>query len=193
MRGNVVTLVGNLGADPDYRRIDAGTEVTNLRVGCTERRQDRSTGEWVDGATSWWRVSCWRGLAANTAASLRKGDRVVVTGTVRVEHWEREGRSGTSLEVVADAVGHDLAWGRSRFERVVRSQSLPLPAPPAAEVAASFGGTVDEHGVLTGGEGFGHGYVDGPDGLDEPDEAPGRDAEDGSDLATASDLERALA
>ena len=168
---NVVTLVGNLGADPDYRRTDAGAEVTNFRVGCTERRQDRSTGEWVDGATSWWRVSCWRGLAANTAASLRKGDRVVVTGVVRVEHWEREGRSGTSLEVVADAVGHDLAWGRSRFERVVRSQSLPLPSPPAEEVAASLGGSVDEHGVLTGGQGLAAAYEDLPEVAEEAEEA----------------------
>ena len=136
MRSNVVTLVGNLGADPDHRQLDTGGEVTNLRVGCTERRQDRTTGEWVDGATSWWRVSCWRALAANTAASLRKGDRVVVTGTVRVQQWERDGRSGTSLEVVADAVGHDLTWGRSRFERVVRSTSLPLPEVPGAAGAA---------------------------------------------------------
>ena len=156
MRSNVVTLVGNLGADPDHRQLDTGGEVTNLRVGCTERRQDRSTGEWVDGATSWWRVSCWRALAANTAASLRKGDRVVVSGTVRVQQWERDGRSGTSLEVVADAVGHDLTWGRSRFERVVRSQSLPLPGGPASgeaaeDVAASLGQVVDEHGVLTAG------------------------------------------
>lgn len=160
MRGNVVTLVGNLGADPDYRRTDGGTEIANFRVGCTERRQDRSSGEWADGPTSWWRVACFRGLAANAAASLRRGDRVVVTGTVRVQQWERDGRSGTSLEVVADAVGHDLAWGTSRFERVVRTQRLPLPepAPPAEEVAASLGGHVDEHGVLTD-----DGPGDGPD------------------------------
>jgi single-strand DNA-binding protein len=124
---NTVVVVGNLAADPEYRRLDNEVEVANFRVGSTKRRFDRESGTWVDGQTSWWRVSCWRGLAANTAASLRKGDRVVVVGRVRTSLWEKDGRTGTSLEIDADAVGHDLAYGTSRFERVVRSEKLPLP------------------------------------------------------------------
>jgi len=195
MRSNVVTLVGNLGADPVYRRFDTGTEVTNLRVACTERRLDRSSGQWVDGATSWWSVSCWRSLAANTAASLRRGDRVVVTGVVKAKQWERDGRTGTSLEVDAEAVGHDLAWGRSRFERVVRSQELPLPGTPAAdpgddagdgagaeEVAASLGQHVDEHGVLTGADDFAHAYEDADTSADED---AGEHADEGADRVPA--------
>lgn len=129
MLDNTVVVVGNLGADPEYRRLDNGAEVTNFRVGSTRRRFDRATGGWVDGPTSWWRVSCWRGLAANAAASLRCGDRVVVVGRVRTASWETEdGRSGTSVEVEADALGHDLAWGTSTFQRVVRSERLDLPS-----------------------------------------------------------------
>ena len=126
MQDNTVVVVGNLGADPEHRRLDNGAEVTNFRVGSTPRRFDRTTSTWSDGPTSWWRISCWRGLAANTAHSLRKGDRVVVVGRVRTSSWETEERSGTSVEVDADAVGHDLAWGTSTFQRVVRSERVEL-------------------------------------------------------------------
>jgi single-strand DNA-binding protein len=144
---NTVVVVGNLAADPDYRRLDNNAEVTNFRVGSTRRRFDKEAGGWVDAETSWWRVSCWRGLAANAAASLRKGDRVVVVGRVRTSYWEKEdGRSGTSLEVEADAVGHDLAWGTSRFTRVVRSERLDLPTLDDAET----GLRVDANGVVVG-------------------------------------------
>ncbi|MFC5999191.1 single-stranded DNA-binding protein [Quadrisphaera sp. GCM10027208] len=128
MLDNTVVIVGNLGANPEYRRLDNGIEVANFRVGSTRRRYDRATGQWVDGPTSWWRVTCWRGLAANVAHSLRRGERVVVVGRPQVVPWETEdGRSGTSVEVEAQAVGHDLAWGTSTFERVVRSERLDLP------------------------------------------------------------------
>lgn len=144
MLENTVVVVGNLGADPDYRRLDNGAEVTNFRVGSTRRRFDRGTGTWVDGPTSWWRVSCWRGLAANTAQSLRRGDRVVVVGRVRTASWETEdGRSGTSVEIEADAVGHDLAWGTSTFQRVVRSERLDLPANGVADPEEGVGATAD--------------------------------------------------
>lgn len=156
MLDNTVIVVGNLAADPEYRRLDNDVEVTNFRVGSTKRRFDKATSAWVDGQTSWWRVSCWRGLAANTAASLRRGDRVVVVGRVRTTSWEKEdGRSGTTVEVEADAVGHDLAWGTSTFQRVVRSERLELPTVADAET----GLRVDADGVVL-------------DDLVDPDEEP---------------------
>jgi len=146
---NTAIVVGNLAADPEYRRLDNNAEVTNFRVGSTRRRFDKDSGTWVDLETSWWRVSCWRGLAANTAASLRKGDRVIVVGRVRTNFWEKEdGRSGTSVGIEADAVGHDLAWGTSRFQRIVRSERLELPTVEDPET----GLRVDADGVVIGGE-----------------------------------------
>lgn len=144
MQDNTVVLVGNMAADPDYRRLDNGAEVTNFRIGSTKRRYDKDANAWVDGQTSWWRVSCWRGLAGNAAASLRKGDRVVVVGRVRTTTWEKDGRSGTSVEVEADAVGHDLAWGTSTFHRVVRSERLDLPTVQDPETGLH----VDANGEL---------------------------------------------
>jgi single-strand DNA-binding protein len=152
---NTVVIVGNLGANPEYRRLDNGIEVANFRVGSTRRRYDRATGQWVDGPTSWWRVTCWRGLAANVAHSLRRGERVVVVGRPQVVPWETEdGRSGTSVEVEAQAVGHDLAWGTSTFERVVRSERLDLPGgrDPETGLRVSADGEILDDGTEDGTE-----------------------------------------
>lgn len=161
MLDNTATVVGNLAADPEYRRFDSGVEVLNFRMGSTPRRFDRATARWVDGETSWWRVACWRGLAANCAKSLRKGDRVVVVGRLRTSAWTTEdGRRGTSLEIEAEAVGHDLTWGTTEFERVVRTERLDLPGRDGDgsvgepdddardAVAAGMGVDVDPDGVV---------------------------------------------
>jgi single-strand DNA-binding protein len=157
-----ITVVGNVVADPVLRRLDDGTEVASFRVASTPRVRDRESGRWVDGATSWWGVTCWRGLAGNVAASLRRGERVVVVGRPRTRQWEKEGRSGTSVDVTADVVGHDLAWGTSSFSRVVRAERVEVPGRAEADelareceeasdrerLAAALGAEVDDDGVL---------------------------------------------
>jgi single-strand DNA-binding protein len=163
-----ITVIGNLAADPVYRRIEGGRMVTNFRIGTTPRLRNREDGSWADGATSWWSVSCFGPLADNTARSLRKGERVVVTGSAWVDQWTTEeggvARTGTTARITADTVGHDLAWGVSSFVRQARSGVLPLPErpegassdplPPLTDperdaIAAGYAG-VDEDGVLTG-------------------------------------------
>lgn len=150
MHDSQITVVGNLAADPVHRQLDTGTKVTNFRIGSTPRRRTRE-GLWVDAETSWWEVSCFGFLAENTATSLSKGQRVLVTGRAVVEQWQVRGeeggvdRSGTTARVRADAVGHDLAYGTSAFARVVRA--VDLTAPPE-EVAASMNQRVDAHGEL---------------------------------------------
>ena len=185
MHDSQITVVGNLAADPVHRQLDSGTKVTNFRIGSTPRRRTRE-GLWVDAETSWWEVSCFGFLAENTAASLRKGQRVVVSGRAVVEQWQVRGeeggvdRSGTTARVTADAVGHDLAYGVSVFERVVRA--VDLPAASREEVAASLGQRVDAHGELhpldpdgadgaDGGSAGGAGGDDGADGSDPVREA----------------------
>lgn len=151
MHDSQITVVGNLAADPVHRQLDSGTKVTNFRIGSTPRRRTRE-GAWVDAETSWWEVSCFGFLAENTAACLRKGQRVVVSGRAVVEQWQVRGeegaveRSGTTARVTAETVGHDLAYGVSAFERVVRAVDLPVAT--REELAASMGQSVDAHGEL---------------------------------------------
>jgi single-strand DNA-binding protein len=105
-----VTVVGTLVSDMRPRRVGADAAlVLNFRVAGNERRFDRASESWVNGESLYLSVNCWRRLAEN-AASLVKGDPVIVTGKLRTREWttdQGERRSVTELE--ANAVGPDLA------------------------------------------------------------------------------------
>ncbi|MHA7272571.1 single-stranded DNA-binding protein [Arthrobacter sp. TMT4-20] len=63
-------------------------------------------------------MSMFRQLATNAGVSIKKGDKVVVSGRLRVRPWIREdGRTGTSVDIDAETVGHDLMWGTAHFHR----------------------------------------------------------------------------
>jgi single-strand DNA-binding protein len=122
---NHITLRGYLTAEPKlYQKTLTATPVTEIRVGSTPRRLNRETGEWYDTPTSYFTVKCWRRLAVNAASSLHKGDMVVVRGRVYMNHWvDGQQRQQSRMEIEADSLGHDLAYGWSRFLRGTRSQA----------------------------------------------------------------------
>jgi single-strand DNA-binding protein len=125
-----VTFQGWVGNDVVHRETAQGN-VANFRVGVTPRIRRRS-GEWVDGQTSWFSVTCWRQLADNVRASVRKGDPVLVHGRLRTDVWERaDGQSSVTQVVEAMHVGHDLARGTSQF---LRSTAASRPEDDEAEV-----------------------------------------------------------
>jgi single-strand DNA-binding protein len=114
-----VTFQGWVGGDVVYRETREGN-VANFRVGSTPRLRKRN-GDWVDGLTSWFSVSAWRGLAENVRDSVRKGDPVIVHGRLRTDVWKREdGELSTTYVVEAQFVGHDLSRGTSAFLRTVK-------------------------------------------------------------------------
>jgi single-strand DNA-binding protein len=130
-----VTFQGWVGNEITHRETPRGN-VANFRVGSTPRIR-RGNGDWVDGPTSWFSVSCWRGLADNVRDSIRKGDPVIVHGRLRVDVWERpEGPPSVTYVVEASYVGHDLNRGRSTF--------LKSTAPPRAEADAEAESVVKE-------------------------------------------------
>ncbi len=120
MNDTTVTVVGNVATEPRYHVSRSGVPLCSFRVGTTPRRKDWETNAWVDGPTSYYGVTCWRFAADNVAGSLKIGEPVLVTGRQRVRNWERDGKSGTAVEIDAVAVGHDMFRGQSRFTRVVR-------------------------------------------------------------------------
>jgi single-strand DNA-binding protein len=75
--------------------------------------------KWVDGETNWFTITSFKQLAINTATSVSKGDRIIVSGKLRVRDWDNGERAGTSVEIEAELVGHDLTWGSSVFTRTV--------------------------------------------------------------------------
>lgn len=74
---------------------------------------------WVDGATNWFTITMFNQIAINAAGSVNKGERVLVSGMLYVRDWDNGERAGTSVEIHAESIGHDLAWGTSTFVRTV--------------------------------------------------------------------------
>lgn len=111
---DTITIVGNLAADPETR---ASGAITTFRVGSTQRRLDKESGKWVDAHTSWYNVSAFRQLGAHALQSLRRGQRVIVTGRLKIRDWENSAGKGRSADIEADAIGHDLLWGTTEFRR----------------------------------------------------------------------------
>ena len=121
-QGGSVTLVGFVATEPKVRYVNSSIPVANMRIGSTVRKLDRETGQWQDGETSFYSVTCWRNLASNAAFCLRKGQPVIVTGKLRVNRWEsRAGQQRSEVVVDAEAIGFDLTRGVAQFSRLKHS------------------------------------------------------------------------
>jgi single-strand DNA-binding protein len=120
-----ITITGNVGTDPQLKHTQDGLAIASFRVGSTQRRYDRSSSKWVDAGTSWYAVSAFRSLAEHAHASLKRGDRVVLTGRLRVRNWDNGTARGTAVEIDAEAIGHDLLWGTSVFTKTARDAGAP--------------------------------------------------------------------
>ncbi len=128
-----ISVTGLVATTPRHLVTQDGLPITSYRLASSSRRFDRSQNKWVDGETNWYTVSAFRQLAINSAGSINKGDRVLVVGKLRVRDWDNGERDGTSVEIEAEAVGHDLSWGSSSFTRTV----LVRETDPSEEVVAS--------------------------------------------------------
>jgi len=131
---DTITIVGNVATDPEHRTLPSGVTVTNFRVASGTRRLDRQSSTWVDGPTNWYRVAAFRALGDNAAVSLHKGERVIVSGRLRLRAWENDGKRGMEAEIEAEALGHDLTFGSSRFERA-HAKASPAASDRPAQVA----------------------------------------------------------
>ena len=136
MSDTIVTIVGNVATEPHFKIVGDGIPRCSFRLASSTRRRDGEDGQWVDGPTSWYTVTAWRGLAENIVLSVFKGDPLVVTGRIQVREWSTEERSGTSVEIDATTVGHDLQRGLARFTRVTRRPRVPAGEESGADGAA---------------------------------------------------------
>ncbi|GAA3321866.1 MULTISPECIES: single-stranded DNA-binding protein [Paeniglutamicibacter] len=117
-----ITLRGVVGTEPRPSGGSSGTLIAKFRLVSNERRQDPETGQWNDVHSNWYTVSCFRAMATNMLASIHMGDHVVVYGKMQVREYDRQdGTRGFSVDIDAMALGHDLRFGVSRFERVRRA------------------------------------------------------------------------
>lgn len=127
----IVNFVGNLTADPELRFTPSGAAVANFTVAATPRKFDRQSNEWRDGDPLFLRCSVWRQQAENVAESLRKGHRVLVSGTLKQRSYETSGgEKRTVIEVEAEEVGASLKHSTAKVNKLERgSATAAAPAP----------------------------------------------------------------
>jgi len=125
---DIITLTGIVASVPRCVTTTEGLAITSFRLASSQRRFDRTQQKWIDADTNWYTITAFRQLATNCAASIHRTDRVVVTGKLRIKEWNAGEKSGTNIEVDAEAIGHDLAWGTAAFSRNAVSARTDLPA-----------------------------------------------------------------
>ena len=118
----IITVVGNLTADPELRFTPSGAAVANFTVASTPRIFDRQTNEWKDGDALFMRCSIWREAAENVAESLTRGSRVIVQGRLKQRSYEtREGEKRTVVELEVDEIGPSLRYATANVNKASRS------------------------------------------------------------------------
>ncbi|WP_404430147.1 single-stranded DNA-binding protein [Microbacterium lacus] len=114
----IITVVGNLTADPELRYTQNGLPVANFTIASTPRNFDRAANEWKDGEALFLRASVWREFAEHVAGSLTKGSRVIATGRLKQRSYEtREGEKRTSIELEVDEIGPSLRYATAQVTR----------------------------------------------------------------------------
>ena len=114
----IITVVGNLTADPELRFTPSGAAVANFTVASTPRTFDRQSNEWRDGEAMFLNCAVWRQAAENVAESLQKGMRVIVQGRLKARSYEtREGEKRTVFELDVDEIGPALRYATAKVTR----------------------------------------------------------------------------
>lgn len=139
-----VTLEGNLTGDPEHSTGETGTDYARFTVAVNDRRLNDTTGRWEDAGTVFHRVVVFNHQSRNVAASLRKGDTVLVAGDLRFGTYTDKDTGATreTRDVVADHVGASLKYQAVTVER------SPKANGPAADTTAT--GPVAEPVSTTG-------------------------------------------
>lgn len=143
-----ISVIGQVATEPKLFAPEGGVQFCTFRLACTERRFDSQKNEWVDAETNWFTINSFRTLATHAKESFAKGDRVIVSGRLRIRNWEKEEKRGTSVEIDIDGIGHDVRWGVSSFTKRVgaatqtsMAERTEQPEDAAAEHVSTDTGT----------------------------------------------------
>ena len=129
----IITVVGNLTADPELRYTQNGLPVANFTIASTPRTFDARANEWKDGEALFLRASCWREFAEHVAGSLQKGSRVIATGRLKQRSYQdREGNNRTSIELEVDEIGPSLRYATAQVIRAASNNGQGGAQRPAA-------------------------------------------------------------
>jgi single-strand DNA-binding protein len=159
----IITVVGNLTADPELRFTPSGAAVANFTVASTPRTFDKNSNEWKDGEALFLRCSVWRQAAENVAESLQKGMAVIVQGRLKQRSYEtKEGEKRTVVELEVDEIGPSLRWATAKVTKASRGGG-----------GGGYGGGGGGGGYSSGGQGGGAAPADDPWSTPAPAAASG--------------------
>lgn len=115
----VITIVGNLTADPELRTTRNGGTVANFSIAATPRTFDKQSNQWVDGDALFLRCSAWRDLATHCAQSLAKGMRVIAQGRLQQRSYQaQDGSNRTVIELQVDEIGPSLRYATAQVQKM---------------------------------------------------------------------------
>lgn len=141
---NRVTLIGNLGKDPEVRYMPSGEAVTNITVATTDSWKDKTSGEKKE-ATEWHRVVFFKKLAEIAGQYLKKGSQVYIEGSLKTRKWEKDGHTHYTTEIVADTMQMLGGRGQGTANGEVPPQERPAAASaPARTAPASITNDFDD-------------------------------------------------
>ncbi|BDT89925.1 single-stranded DNA-binding protein [Nocardia cyriacigeorgica] len=159
----VITVIGNLTADPELRFTPAGAAVANFTVASTPRVFDRNTNEWKDGEALFLRCNIWREAAENVAESLTRGSRVIVSGRLKQRSYEtREGEKRTVVELEVDEVGPSLRYATAKVNKTTRGGGGGGGFGSGGSGGSGGGGGNYQQANSGGGRSGGQGAADDP-------------------------------
>ena len=154
----VITVIGNLTADPELRWTQSGAAVADFTVASTPRTYDRNASEWRDGDTLFMRCSVWRETAENVAESLRKGMRVIVQGRLTQRSYDtQQGERRTVVELQVDEVGPSLRRARAQVTRTAPSGGGGYQSDNRGQQQGGYQQAASQGGGYGGGQQGGYG------------------------------------
>ncbi|MCO6558520.1 MAG: single-stranded DNA-binding protein [Bifidobacterium sp.] len=114
----ILTIIGNLTADPELRTTGDGTAVVNFTIASTPRTYNRNTNQWEDGNALFMRCSAWRDMADHCASSLSKGMRVIAQGRLQQRSYTaNDGSNRTVVELTVDEIGPSLRYATAQVTK----------------------------------------------------------------------------
>ncbi len=141
MSFNKITVVGNLGRDPELRYTPQGVAVCSFSMATNEKRRDKS-GDLQD-ITTWFKVTLWRQQAENAAKYLTKGSPVYIEGRLRIEEWtDRDNNNRYTLDVQAtdmQFIGSRADGGGGGDYSPSHDEEATHSGPPVAAAPSSTG------------------------------------------------------
>ena len=138
----IITVVGNLTADPEIRTVGNGSSVASFTIASTPRTWNRNTGQFEDGQALFMRCSAWRDMAEHCAQSLSKGMRVIAQGRLTQHSWEDEQHQRrTSMELQVDEIGPSLRYATAQVAKAQRGTAGAYGNPASMPAGYTGGAT----------------------------------------------------